>query len=142
MQEVKQTVNGTEMTFYPYSGYFVLGNDIRATVSVDKEHTYGAKTNGHNGYRSTNVDNMGFTGTFDGRGHTISGFMLKNGGLFGDLSNGAVIKNVAFTDIQLNGSQGDGGCAFHQKIKADQRVPGSQQRADQRRLWQCSHCKV
>ena len=105
VQEVKQTVNGTEMTFYPYSGYFVLGNDIRATVSVDKEHTYGAKTNGHNGYRSTNVDNMGFTGTFDGRGHTISGFMLKNGGLFGDLSNGAVIKNVAFTDIQLNGSQ-------------------------------------
>ncbi len=90
VQEVKQTVNGTEMTFYPYSGYFVLGNDIRATVSVDKEHTYGAKTNGHNGYRSTNVDNMGFTGTFDGRGHTISGFMLKN---------------VAFTDIQLNGSQ-------------------------------------
>ena len=105
MQEIKQTVAGIELTFYPYSGYFILGNDIRATVSVDKEHTYGAKTNGHNGYRSTNVDNMGFTGTFDGRGHTISGFMLKNGGLFGDLSNGAVIKNVAFTDIQLNGSQ-------------------------------------
>lgn len=105
VQEIKQTVAGTELTFFPYSGYFILGNDIRATVSVDKEHTYGAKTNGHNGYRSTNVDNMGFTGTFDGRGHTISGFMLKNGGLFGDLSNGAVIKNVAFTDIQLNGSQ-------------------------------------
>lgn len=105
MQEIKQTVAGIELTFYPYSGYFILGNDIRATVSVDKEHTYGAKTNGHNGYRSTNVDNMGFTGTFDGRGHTISGFMLKNGGLFGDLSNGAVIKNVAFTNIQLNGSQ-------------------------------------
>ncbi len=76
VQEIKQTVAGTELTFYPYSGYFILGNDIRATVSVDKEHTYGARTNGHNGYRSTNVDNMGFTGTFDGRGHTISGFML------------------------------------------------------------------
>ena len=106
VQEVKQTVNGTEITFYPYSGYFILGNDIRATVSVDEAHTYGAKANGHNGYRSCNVDNMGFTGTFDGRGHTISGFMLKNGGLFGDLSNGAVIKNVGFSDIKLNGSQG------------------------------------
>ncbi len=105
VKKVEKEVNGVKITYYPYSGYFVLGNNIEATVSVDAEHAYGALNNGHNGYRSANQDGMGFTGVFDGRGYTISGFCFTTGGLLGDISTGAVVKNLALTNVKLNGGQ-------------------------------------
>ena len=49
-----------------------------------------------------------FAGTFDGRGHVLS-FTFKHGtehrfGLFGDFLNGAMIKNIALSNITMDGT--------------------------------------
>jgi hypothetical protein len=43
---------------------------------------------------------IGLTGTFDGKGHTIDGMWLNDGGFFGMIQGGTV-KNVAFTDVHF-----------------------------------------
>ena len=56
---------------------------------------------GHNVYLG---ENRRFTGTFDGNGHTINGMNFNGsdrGGFFG-LTDGAVIKNVGFTNVTLS----------------------------------------
>lgn len=52
---------------------------------------------------------LGFRGTFDGAGYSVSG-SSKNGnhGLFGYIGNGAVIKNVTFNDYGYNGEANRG----------------------------------
>ena len=69
------------------SGYYILGADIDAS-----------STN----LSASNVttDGLGFKGTFDGRGHTIDGAFVTNGGLFGGISTGGVVKNLAFTNTE------------------------------------------
>ena len=53
---------------------------------------------------------VGFYGIVDGRGHIISNLTVKNGGyakvggLFGQILNPAVIRNVAFVDISTDGT--------------------------------------
>lgn len=76
-------------------GYYILNDDIQAQESY--EFTGG---NYHasnpwigNGDLDTIQTNGGFRGTFDGRGHTLSGFEFGIGGIFGDL-NGATVKNL------------------------------------------------
>lgn len=54
---------------------------------------------------------VGFKGIFDGRGHTISnistyGDYARLGGLFGQLMEGSVVKNVAFVNVSSYGDQG------------------------------------
>lgn len=85
-------------------GYYILNSDIQAPEE-GYEFTGG---NYHttnpwigNGDLDTIQTNGGFRGTFDGRGHTLSGFEFGIGGIFGDL-NGATVKNLnvleAFTE--------------------------------------------
>lgn len=76
-------------------GYYILNDDIQAQESY--EFTGG---NYHasnpwigNGDLDTIQTNGGFRGTFDGRGHTLSGFEFGIGGIFGDL-NGATVKDL------------------------------------------------
>ena len=56
-----------------------------------------------------------FNGTFDGQGHTISGLYMSDGmwrvGLFGDVKEGAVIKNVKVTNSYIEGGYHIGGIA-------------------------------
>lgn len=58
------------------------------------------------------LSGSGFSGIFDGRGHTISNlntFSYKYrgmGGLFGQLLEGSVVRNVAFTDVTIAGRFG------------------------------------
>jgi hypothetical protein len=102
-----------------YGGYFVLGNNIVLNGALAKRIPYipgdpnsDIKTTD---YRATTLkhwtdngieeradkpanDGMnGFTGVFDGRGYTISGFKAvpNNGGIFGNVASGATIKNFA-----------------------------------------------
>ena len=78
-------------------GYFVLANDITASGAE-----YGFGLDGKD-FRSTAGTN-GFAGTFDGRGHTISGLYAFRGGLFLHV-NGGTIKNVAFVNCTMNFKQ-------------------------------------
>ena len=93
-------------------GYYVLENDIDLTDYLSK----GGE--GYNDYRGWNQIGIyhdlendptrdSFTGTFDGNGHVISGFfeeraddLAHNEGLFGYVTNQAVIKNVGLVGGQ------------------------------------------
>ena len=79
-------------------GYYVLGNDINVRWSkpMMANLTY-------NGTVQNYEANFGFRGTFDGLGHTISGFAVNTFGMFGHVGNGAVIKNVKFDKFKYNG---------------------------------------
>ena len=79
-------------------GYYVLGNDINVRWSkpMVANLTY-------NGTVQNYEANFGFRGTFDGLGHTISGFAVNTFGMFGHVGNGAVIKNVKFDKFKYNG---------------------------------------
>lgn len=84
---------------------YVLKNDIDASGLV-----YAA---GKSTYNTIGGGNTAFTGTFDGDGHTIVG-LQANGGLFGKLGSGAVVKDInivssVFTSI--NTSDGVGAVA-------------------------------
>ena len=71
-----------------YDGYYVLTNNI-----VDYSTAYNVAPDGVHGLKA-------FTGTFDGNGYCISAKVNK--GLFGVLGNGAVVKNVALKDMQID----------------------------------------
>ena len=79
-------------------GYYVLGNDIN--VRWSKPMTANLS---YNGTVQNYEANFGFRGTFDGLGHTISGFAVNTFGMFGHVGNGAVIKNVKFDKFKYNG---------------------------------------
>lgn len=77
------------------TGYFVLGADVDmngATVAGVGSYNNGWK--------------RAFTGTFDGRGHVVSDFVINegNGGLFSCVKEGSVIKDVSFINV-INRSQ-------------------------------------
>ena len=90
------------------AGYYVLENDIDLTDYL----AYGGE--GYNDNRGWNQIGIyhdleadptrdSFTGTFDGNGHTISGYfenraddLAHNEGLFGYITNQGLVKNVGF----------------------------------------------
>ena len=79
-------------------GYYVLGNDINVKwiKPMVASLTYNDTVQNYEA-------NFGFRGTFDGLGHTISGFAVNTFGMFGHVGNGAVIKNVKFDKFKYNG---------------------------------------
>ena len=79
-------------------GYYVLGNDINVRWSkpMVASLTYNDTVKNYEA-------NFGFRGTFDGLGHTISGFAVNTFGMFGHVGQGAVIKNVKFDKFKYNG---------------------------------------
>ncbi len=87
---------------FEISGYFVLAEDIDVGSTVYEmpgQKMYNIIKAGHEEYRYTDRKDLGFTGTFDGRGHVISNVTTWMGGLFGFI-NGGTIKNLAI----INGS--------------------------------------
>jgi len=73
----------------PIMGYYILGNDI---------DFQGAKT-AANKPEPWNGADIGFRGTFDGNGKTISNLAVASYGLFGHLGKGAVVKDVNFDKV-------------------------------------------
>ncbi len=89
-------------------GYFIVTKNIDASELVLDEHDFeNRKSNGDsqiypgNGYDK----DVGFKGIFDGQGHTIDGLTVKSNGLFGN-ANAPVIKNIAFTNVNITGYYG------------------------------------
>lgn len=91
--EVTQGQNTKGATYYSYGGYFVLANNL---VATGDEAAFAAPNIGSIGSGDDMLNAAGFHGTFDGRGYTVSGFKYALGGIFGDVGDNAVIKNVAF----------------------------------------------
>ena len=81
-------------------GYYRLSKDLSSNgwYSVG----YAAKWSAA---QRSNAD-LGFRGTFDGNGKTISSWFYKDG-LFGVVGNGAVIKNLTINNKQYQGGNGN-----------------------------------
>ena len=91
-------ISTTDSTLY---GYYVLGSDIECDgTTVIRLVNNDTQAN----------NNVGFFGTFDGRGHIISNLHTSctayngMGGLFGMINTGAVVKNVAFVNMSVEGT--------------------------------------
>lgn len=72
-------------------GYYVLANDI--TLVAGEENAHAGVTKQWNNY-------AGFKGVFDGNGYGIT-FTCKDKGFFGQILPGAIIKNLAFNDVEF-----------------------------------------
>lgn len=94
LQRVAEHLNGRDALSYNY----VLKNDIDASGLVNAE--------GNSTYNTIGGDTKAFTGTFDGDGHTIVG-LQANGGLFGKLGSGAVVKNINIASSVFTGKNTD-----------------------------------
>ena len=98
--------NNANKTYYSYGGYFVLANNLTATGT---ESAFGANSIGSISSGANMQATYGFHGVFDGRGYKVDGFSYGLGGVFGDIGNNAVIKNVAFTNATVGvGSRQNG----------------------------------
>ncbi len=95
---VGNTVSGNYSDGRLQDGYYVLGDDIDAS---EYTHTKGGMGIANNQNQMAQISGTyGLMGTFDGRGHTISGLTLEDYGLFG-LINGGTVKDVAFENVSL-----------------------------------------
>ncbi|MBQ4053963.1 MAG: Ig-like domain-containing protein [Clostridia bacterium] len=83
-----------------WDGYYVLMNNIDAT-----DYTHNLNGAGLFSRGQANDFPCGLHGTFDGRGYTIKGMTLGAFGLFGYISSGATVKDVAFVDVNLKNEQ-------------------------------------
>ena len=88
LQRVAQKMTDGDALSYNY----VLKNDIDAS--------------GLSTYNTIGSDDKSFRGTFDGNGHTIVG-LQANGGLFGKLGSGAVVKNMNIASSVFTGKNTD-----------------------------------
>ncbi len=89
-------------------GYFKLAKDIIMTSEWTANDMFGF------GEKTWYSGHYGFVGTIDGNGKTIDGLIISGGqrvaqgnGFIYILSNGGVVKNITFTNAQMNIS---GGC--------------------------------
>jgi hypothetical protein len=91
-------------------GHYALGDDIDASGTIT--------WNGGAGFKPIGDDANRFTGSFDGRGYTISGLFINrpgaNGstesvGLFGHTWIGSVIEDVGLIDVDVTGNYRVGG---------------------------------
>ena len=90
LQRVAENLTDRDALSYNY----VLKNDIDASGLVNPA--------GKSTYNTIGSGNTAFTGTFDGDGHTIVG-LQANGGLFGKLGSGAVVKDINIVSSVFTG---------------------------------------
>lgn len=87
-------INGGSVVGNVYDGYYVLADNVNAD-DYQLNVNYGIDSMNY-----TLLQNgAGLTGTFDGRGYTITNLTLGNFGLFGIVSG--TIKNVAFKNVNF-----------------------------------------
>ena len=82
------------------SAYIAVANDLddigERTINLSAPNKYGHIMIANGSY---------FKGTFNGMGHTLSGFIVNtaNGGIFHGAEGGAVFKNFAMKDVVITG---------------------------------------
>lgn len=100
---------------YPLDGDYVLTGDIDASQTAGWNEGRGFLPIGKEGPRVAPTDNRAFSGTFDGRGHAISGLTIhrpeaKVTGLFAILA-GATVEDLMLRDLSITGDAWVGGLA-------------------------------
>lgn len=87
-----------------YSGYFVLGNDIKFKAS-----DYGTDgcvqmkyvSIGFNGKFFTEIEEVGFSGTFNGLGYKLEDMLVGEGGAFGNIAGTGTVKNLSLVNAKF-----------------------------------------
>lgn len=120
LTSITETNKGTALV----DGYYIVTADFDAAeAGIQMSGSAGGNTWSAKAVSFASIDsvsfndtdkyqNVGFKGIFDGRGHTIENlntFAYKyrgTGGLFGQLLKGSVVRNIAFTDVTVNGRYG------------------------------------
>ena len=97
--EWTETHNENEYTLNSYTGYFVLGADIDCSDYVYGDDGYLSRVSMNMG--SWQLTTVGFSGVFEGLGYTISNVNLGFGGLFGNVSESAIIRNFTVDNAVL-----------------------------------------
>lgn len=97
--EMPRTATSPRYPTLKITGYYVLTADIDIGGTIGGEHNLGQQNvikAGHAELREPtgSAADVGFQGTFDGRGHTLKNFTTWQGGMFGYI-NGGTIKNLA-----------------------------------------------
>ena len=92
VQRVAEKMTDRNVLSYNYA----LKNDIDASGLVDAA--------GESTYNTIGSGDTAFKGTFDGNDHTIVG-LQANGGLFGKLGKGAVVKNINIVSSVFTGKE-------------------------------------
>ena len=107
---VKISVDAKELT-----GYYIVGQDFDAQESASDPVAL-VRYAGNNINNQEACLNYGFKGIFDGRGHVITNLTVKGGGyglsyeagyakmsgLFGSIQQGAIIRDVAFINMECD----------------------------------------
>ncbi|MEI9991651.1 MAG: MBG domain-containing protein [Rhizomicrobium sp.] len=89
------------------SARYALGRDIDASGT--------ASWNSGQGFTPIGNETTAFTGVFDGQSHAIGGLIIdrttdiQGVGLFGGLDGGALVENLALTNVQITGGSVTGG---------------------------------
>ncbi len=97
--EMPRTATSPRYPTLKITGYYVLTADIDIGGTIGGEYNLGQQNvikAGHAEFREPtgSAADVGFQGTFDGRGHTLKNFTTWQGGMFGYI-NGGTIKNLA-----------------------------------------------
>ena len=82
-----------------------LDGDFVLQVDLDEESEGYMDYNTGDGWQPI----AGFTGTFDGNGHTISGLTSTIGGLFVEIRGGAIVKNLGVINANITSSENNAG---------------------------------
>lgn len=102
MAAVRITVEQLQ-AYTPIEGYYVLAGDIDfGGVQLHTDYGNNLKPLTDQYWNRF----QGFRGTFDGLGHKIKNVKAGQGGIFGYIGDGAVVKNVDFEDISYVGAYG------------------------------------
>lgn len=110
LDEEYTLADGTTKIGEVVDGYYVMVKDINAQGTnmglTHTKYTSGMTNGRYNTIRGTygndGVLGVGFTGEFDGQGHVISNFVPSAGGVFGVLTRGSAVCNVAFENTTVS----------------------------------------
>lgn len=87
-----------------YEGYFVLANDIDITRADYGEAKYLQAAYYGMSYDDkafAEIAQVGFKGTFNGLGYAVSGVIVGEGGMFGNISGAGTVKNLVVRDARI-----------------------------------------
>ncbi|MEK6959116.1 MAG: GLUG motif-containing protein [archaeon] len=99
LQELQDMRNGLDANY-------ALGANLDAAQTLTWNYNQSAGI--YEGFLPIGEIDSNFTGTFDGKGHTISGLYMNSadgnyGGVFGQISKSAKISNLHLEDLNVNG---------------------------------------
>ncbi|MFC3325204.1 beta strand repeat-containing protein [Mesorhizobium cantuariense] len=109
-------VNGLQAINSGLTERYALANNIEASSTYYWNNLLGFTALGTDGNSNVQNGGNGFTGSFDGLGHTVDSLSVTQSaaqyvGLFGYIGAGGLVQNVGVTNVTVRGNKALGGIA-------------------------------